>query len=1166
MADLYHYTNPGLVDPSGVTQLSGKVPKQKAGQSKPIPAVIEPLEGTIPAENLPDVSRDEMNSLQIIEASIKTSNSMHGLSNYLESTTFEPVAGYDARKDPALVDAIPAGYEDRVYEARSPEEAQFWLSSVKETAAAQEALSYEGFAGVAGQMAMSLMDPTMLIGGLGAAKATAAAVRAASAAGKVGKVAVGATVGLAEGAAYNEVMMAGGQMSAEDQLIGLAAGAGAGALMGVMTKAAVKRAVDDVPATELDEQMLSTTMEAEDAMRRQAQHMADNPATADVKTVNTDMPPEHPTVVAEREAFEAADSADLVATETFTPIKGQALKKLRKAAARDPKAKAEYDAYLAKAQAHKSAGAAATQGRPQAAPSITSMGEKAQDWAQEIAEHEALDGARIASKMPKLKAIPEALRSQAYRFLTSKSPALRFFATQFLENPSGAVNNRNAAIFKQTIANKLDGKALRSYYDGAKAHAKAVRPGDSVSDQLKKHLAGDYQADYNRLLREELEARGVAASLGQPYQSRLPDYIRKAADDWEAGMEEAAQFMQKYGLVDPEFKPRKGYVPLAWNPGKILQLARDPARLAKAEALLARSYEKMGIPINVGTRIAKAVFQRAIHKGAQIDANIVNLFDSGSTGMLRQLLTEAGVDEGAIGNLLARIGSRFDETGASARTKSRTSVDLNMSDGDVNLMDLVDNDMDVIYRRYTGEMSGRIAMASKGVRSESDWHALRQAIIDDAVRTGEVNNAEVLAKELDGLNDAFMGRGRNGGINRNASRLMESTRLATMGMMGFPQLVEFGNIMGRQGVAAVLKRMPALVGVMTDARMKRSSPLLRELESLVGPSWDDHLLHHPSVRLDNEFGVDGALLKAYDRFTAAGQWALGRVSGLNHVLSIQRRMAVVMEADKLTGFAKGQIDESMKPRMEAMGFEFGPGGNWERIQKQLSKHATVNSRGVLEELNLQNWNAGDAEDFALILQRSVYQQVQGNFIGETPSVLHSTTGALLSQFRAFPIVAMEKQLARQLMIRDSETFWAAMGGLMMGAVVAPVRMTLSGREDEINAGTVAAQAIQYMPMAALLPDAAGMGAALGILPDAAYLRNWGNEQADQPTLANIVAPPSLQYGARVGGAISEAAHRLSPWGENEELTAADLRAMKASTPFGNTVPVSLLFNAIVDEE
>lgn len=1167
--ELTHYTTPGLVK---APETSSVIPKplsdkQKKAVTSPVDYInagedVDMYAGAMPWDSL----AEEPTFRNVMDAAMRESNLVSYVADILVRPDFDAVDGYDPAKDEDALTGIPNEFQENILGAKSPAEAQYWRQHAQQAMVDQATIAAAGGYGTAATVTAALLDPISMVGGMGTVKVASVATRMAKGAKNVGRAA-GMAAGAVEGYTYGEIAREAGKLDAEGQLVGTLIGAGAGMLIGQLAPSIMNDVVKAESGAEADEILKATTASARDfdvAMQASADELVNTPAPKTMHSVKTDLPEPHPNVVYENAL---ADSVDIV--PAGVKLSRREKKELDAAKARGKPIPPSIAAKIAAAPEPKSVGAAGNVGRQQfqATPDdfITSPTDKTLDFQTDINEFEATLGSQLKTKLGDMFKLNQAkwMTSQARRFLTGENSAARYFAYHFLENGSGAVNNDTAAMLKHTLNSKLD-RHIRSVYDSLDTHTQILSKGDSLTDNVKKRFSGEYKENFDRALRAELERIRTASDEGVPHVSTAPQHIQDAAKAWQTMADEAADLLGKYGLVDSAqaLKMKRGYVPLRWNTSKIHQLAMDPARMAKATNLLSKSYQKMGMDQDIADRVAKKVFERALSPLAQVDANLEGLFDASATGQLRDLLTDAGVDQSRIGDLLKRIDARFDAQGTAGFTKYRTTVDLNMADGDVSLLDLVDNDMTTLYRQYTGELSGRVALASKGIRSESDWAAMRQAIMDNEARLGK--DTTELGKELDGLRDAFYSRPRNNGINRNAQRLMEVTRMSMLGKNGFSQLYELGNIVGRYGVAATLRNIPAAMQMMRDAKNGIRTPLMDDIEALIGAVWDDHLIHRPDVRLDRAITQDIRFMKGLDNFLAKGQHYMGYISGMHQITSLQRRMAVTMEAGKLAKLARDGVPENMKKRMESMGFDFSAGGNWDRISKQMNKNAVFNARGHLDELNTANWDPTASNEFATILQRSVGQTIQQNFIGETPSVLHTTTGALLTQFRAFPMVAKEKQLQRNIMIRDAESVYGVMGSLAVGAIVAPVRMLSEGRDD-INMESVIATSLSYMPQMSVLPDVAGLGAAAGVLPDWAYHRNHGVDKMTHPSLFDVLMPPSAMYLGRADKAVSALTQKISPWDEEYDMTESDARAMQG-TFFGNSVPVTWMFNEVIIPE
>jgi hypothetical protein len=125
-------------------------------------------------------------------------------------------------------------------------------------------------------------------------------------------------------------------------------------------------------------------------------------------------------------------------------------------------------------------------------------------------------------------------------------------------------------------------------------------------------------------------------------------------------------------------------------------------------------------------------------------------------------------------------------------------------------------------------------------------------------------------------------------------------------------------------------------------------------------------------------------------------------------------------------------------------------------------------------------NIEAATAFAQGVRRGSAQIIQGAFIGETGKWAHAGWLKLLTQFRSYPLLAMEKQWARQ---KGNYGVAGALGILMgSAAAVTPIyfaRVALGaiGRPDKdeylekrLSAAAVARASLNYVGISGMMPD------------------------------------------------------------------------------------------------
>lgn len=1165
--NLYHPTNPGLVDPSAASGLMKRTPKSSGKGSSVLPGMTyDPA--LVRDTPLPSIGNKETPELaEVIPAAFKANNLTVGIGSRVMDTTYDPEAGYEVLKDESAFHGIPEEYHDQLFESKSPAETMAIRGRIIAQMEHQQTLADAGWAGTAAGLVASFADPAMLVPGAGVWGAAAKALRTASRAKNV----VGAAgIGVAEAAAYNEAAMATHQMTGNDQLMNLVLGAAGGALVGGMVSPA------------------RTAIEGKAARDAAAQAVTE----ADAKL-----------------ADEALAAGQEYTPPTFTKKSKAELKRMRMEASKSPEAKAQLDDYLLRELAatakdsteftddlvkesaalmrqaedlmlkqagalvtpapatlkaldthmpapgaglggRKSVGAAAAPGRYAGRDGIIPMSERAKEYDTYAQERAAELDAR-AAELGRLTVPMGGLTPLARKLMETNAPAARAFVADMLENPSGALTNDNAAIHRSTLVNKYDTTSLFDYQEGYKQHRKLTRKNDDTASQVAKLWRGDYKADYDRLVYQEMMARNDAWRRGVSYTSTAPEYIRKAADGIDESMRLAREDMIRYNIIDDTMPEQPGYLPRKWDWEKIAALTA-PMRKEFTD-LLADAYAATGIPADVAAKIARQMVVRASGNVGQIDANIFNQLDSKSTAELSTFLTDAGVDADKITDLLKLIDEQNAKKSAPGMLKRRTAVDLNRASQNFQLMDFVDTNIERVTRTYNVETSGRVAMAAKGIYSKQDFDDIVTAVVNDMHRSNPKLDFEATKRAFEDVWEAYSGVAVRGGINKQAGRMMSATQIALLGGMGLSQLGELSNIIGRHSVLGIMRGVSSIGEIAGVARVNPNSPLLKSIAAAGGPLWDNAKLHSPDVRLDWNNTVSNRVGKVIDRFLALGQGTLATVSALRRITSFERRLSTVLEMDALVRLANDGLPTDAKAlrRLHSMGIETGPGGNWDSISEALKLHGKYDAKGVLTDIDFDSMAPGTADDILFIVKRAVGQQIQETFIGETPTALNSTFGKLMAQFKSYPLLGMDKQMSRQWQVGDMEAYYTFMWGLMLNAAIAPARMALAGQQDDINAGTIAAQAVRYMPMSGVWSDALDVMAGIGIVPERWSLSNWGQEQERRPELWRIAAPVGIQYAEKFIKGAGILGERASPWTDKDELSASDIRALRGAAPLGS---------------
>ena len=188
-------------------------------------------------------------------------------------------------------------------------------------------------------------------------------------------------------------------------------------------------------------------------------------------------------------------------------------------------------------------------------------------------------------------------------------------------------------------------------------------------------------------------------------------------------------------------------------------------------------------------------------------------------------------------------------------------------------------------------------------------------------------------------------------------------------------------------------------------------------------------------------------------------------------------------------------------------------------------------------------------------------------IGETAFWQHSTLGSMLSQFRSFTMLSIEKQTSRQLRFADTETFTAFSFGVGLSSLLymTKAQATSIGRPDreeyldkKLAAGAMINGAIQWSGAMGATSEFINAMAATGILPNEMGSGSIGRSGGGFNLTDQI---PSLSVATKGVNLSTNLLSRITPFGEADSMKR-DINNAFAIAPLGNTAPAILLKNLL----
>lgn len=680
----------------------------------------------------------------------------------------------------------------------------------------------------------------------------------------------------------------------------------------------------------------------------------------------------------------------------------------------------------------------------------------------------------------------------------SDNPVARMVAGTLLESTTGAQGRRaTAAIAADMHSRRFLGNTIGEYTTAYDQWAKLN--GGSLVDEFK----GTTRERFDRAVALEISNRALGRTSGDAPVVRAADILEKAYERMRA-----AQVTT--GTVGHAMLPdsAKGYMPRVLNKGKVINMT-DAELRAFADIMSEQFQTLEGFDKKFSDELARKYVDHArinANGGHEIPANI---HQPGAADMVRKALEDLGLGREALVAMMQRFSR-----GGPSHTKHRLNLDLTKDYNGVKLLDLYDTDQLNLLRRYSRRVSGEVALAQFGVMGSQGLRLLRRAM-----EFGPDANKPELREAFDQIAAEFLGQPFGNASGKWMDRAMQVNSLARMGGMGITQAGEMVNAVWHIGVLQSLATIPSLPRLRREILAlsrgeKVDNPILTSIEQYGGAGefgMDGYRMVLPYDDLGNAYHTYGKdTVTALDKVLRAGNYTQGILSGWRAIHGVQQRAVAEQITLKAIRYMRDDLESVA---LADMGFT----KSFQRkFKKDLPNMVTYDAGGRVQSFDLTK--ASDpalAAEFAQAVLRGTNQIIQGQFIGETGKWAHEGWLKMFTQFRTFPLVAMEKQWARQ---RANHGYLTAIG-MMAGSIaavspliMARVYLSSLGRpdaeeylEERLQPAHIARMALNYVALSGLSGDL--LDALSAVAPD-----DWGLQQAGarsggaQGAIGNIAAP------------------------------------------------------------
>ena len=360
-------------------------------------------------------------------------------------------------------------------------------------------------------------------------------------------------------------------------------------------------------------------------------------------------------------------------------------------------------------------------------------------------------------------------------------------------------------------------------------------------------------------------------------------------------------------------------------------------------------------------------------------------------------------------------------------TELRNRLDLSTKKNGVRVMDLLNTELFYIMDRSINRASAwsGLSKATDGVvAGPQDLAGLKALLIAEAKHKGK--DVSKLSKLHDDYMDRLFGRPIRGGVSHEIRNLMQLGVYTKMGRAGVSQLGDTGqaaikaifNTFDEGYLNNLVMQMNAGTRSELGAEMQAITGLMNGLGEIM---W--HGRHLDESKLEELSKLRQISYKVSD--IATGAWIhgpMGRLMGkLNFQDVIQKHQSRLIMHSWLNQTARHFTGRGSKISVERQ-MEVGVMDELGRDKdlEEAFKHAEFDEHGNITKLNWSKWSEKAKDKLTYGIMKTESTEVQRVMAGDVPNWMNPVIMQVLSQFKHFSIVAMNKQTRRQMRHADME--------------------------------------------------------------------------------------------------------------------------------------------------
>lgn len=368
--------------------------------------------------------------------------------------------------------------------------------------------------------------------------------------------------------------------------------------------------------------------------------------------------------------------------------------------------------------------------------------------------------------------------------------------------------------------------------------------------------------------------------------------------------------------------------------------------------------------------------------------------------------------------------------------------------------DFLENDMELILRRYTRVMGADIELTQKFGRADmkDQFEAIAKEYDDlsrkakteaerhklDAARRRDLKNLEAFRDMIRGTYRAADESNEWGRLTRAA---LTWNYIRLLGGVTLTSLADAARLIGVHGVRATMREaFPSLISNLKAVKISKADA--RDLGAVTETVLQTRLASLADLQDPYRYG------SSYERFLSNASSMFSKATGLAWWNDTMKTMASVMTQNRMMRNALNwqSAGKTERAYMAYLGIDEDMAG---RIAAQFKKHG-MQERGIYGA-NVSSWDdVGAQRAWAAALNKDVDRTIVTKGVADTPLWMKTNWGRLIMQFKSFGLASHQRVLIAGLQERPHRLAEQMVFGTSIGMMIGYLKYIERGDLDEAN--------------------------------------------------------------------------------------------------------------------